>query len=166
MSGPPWDELAELALTRARAAGVEYADIRILDTTTQTLSGEDRRIAQIRDVADCGFGIRVLHRGAWGFAASSVLSLEEVPRVADLAVEIAKGSASLAIEKVHLAYEPVHRGRVVTACRVDPFTVPLEDKTRLLLETMERIQEQPGVARSHASLWMQRDRKLFVSTEG
>jgi TldD protein len=39
MSGPPWDELAELALSRVRAAGVEYADIRLLDTTTRTISG-------------------------------------------------------------------------------------------------------------------------------
>jgi TldD protein len=166
MNGPSWDELAELALNRARAAGVEYADVRIVDITSQTLQGEDRRIAQIRDVFDRGIGIRVLHRGAWGFAASSVLSLEEVPRVAELAVEIAKGSASLAIDKVQLAHEPVHRDRIVTAFGVDPFTVPLEDKTRLLLETMELIQQQPGIVRSHASLWMQRDRKLFASTEG
>lgn len=166
MTGPSWDELAELGLSRVRAAGVDYADIRILHSTAQTLRGEDRRIAHIRDTTDHGFGVRVLHRGAWGFAASSILSLEEVPRVADLAVEIAKGSASLAIDKVHLAREPVHLDRVATPYRIDPFSVPLENKTRLLLEIMERIHRQPGIARSEASLWMQRDRKLFVSTEG
>ena len=166
MSGPLWDELAELALARVRADGVEYADIRLLDTTTRTINGEDRRIAQIRETSDRGFGIRVLHRGAWGFAASSILSLEEIPRVAELAVEIAKGSASLAIEKIHLAPEPVHRDRIVTPCRLDPFEVPLEEQTALLLNAMDSIHQQVGVVRSHASLWAQRDRKLFVSTEG
>lgn len=166
MSGSSWDELAELALTRVRAAGVEYADIRLLDTTTRTIGGADRRIAQIRESSDRGFGIRVLHRGAWGFAASCILSLEEVPRIADLAVEIAKGSASLAIEKVRLVPEPVHRDRVTTACRLDPFSVPLEEQTALLLNAMEVIQQHPGVVRSSAGLWAQRDRKLFVSTEG
>ncbi|MCC2641828.1 MAG: putative Protein TldD [Nitrospira sp.] len=166
MSGPLWDELAELALTHARAAGVEYADIRLLDTTTRAISGEDRRIAHIREASDRGFGIRVLHRGAWGFASSSILSFEEVPRVADLAVDIAKGSASLAIEKVRLAPEPVHRDRVLTPFRLDPFAVPLEEQTSLLLDTMDSIQRHPGVVRSHASLWTQRDRKLFLSTEG
>jgi len=166
MSGSQWDELAELALSRVRAAGVEYADIRLLDTTMRTISGEDRRIAHIRESTDRGFGIRVLHRGAWGFAASSIISLEEIPRVADLAVEIAKGSASLAITKVHLAPEPVHEDRIVTPCRLDPFAVALEEQTALLLNTMEVIQRHPGVVRSHASLWAQRDRKLFVSTEG
>ncbi|HVG01240.1 MAG TPA: DNA gyrase modulator, partial [Nitrospira sp.] len=166
MNEPLWDELADLALTHVCKAGVEYADIRLLDSTTRAISGEDRRIAHIREASDRGFGIRVLHRGAWGFAASSILSQEEIPRVADLAVEIAKGSASLAIEKVHLAPEPIHRDHIETPCRVDPFAVPLEEQTALLLTTMETIQRQSGVVRSHAGLWAQRDRKLFVSTEG
>ncbi|MCE9537418.1 MAG: TldD/PmbA family protein, partial [Nitrospirae bacterium] len=160
------DELAELVLKRVRASGAEYGDIRILDSTTQTISGEDRRIDSIRDMQDKGFGIRVLYHGAWGFAASSVLSLEEAPRVADLAIEIAKGSASLAIDKVKLADEPVHRDRIVTARRIDPFAVPLEQKTALLLETMEYVHRQAGIVRSSASLWARRDHKLFVSTEG
>ena len=166
MSSPTWDDFAELALKRITASGAEYGDIRIQDSTTEHIEGEDRRIASIKDVRDIGFGVRVLYHGAWGFAASSILSLEEVPRVADLAVEIARGSASIAIEKVRLVPEPVHRDRVVTPCRVDPFSVPLEKKTDLLLNTMEALHRQSGIARSSASLWARRDRKLFVSTEG
>ena len=166
MPNPNKDELAELVLKRITASGAEYGDIRFLDSTIQTVRGEDRRIDSIRDQQDRGFGIRVLYHGAWGFAASSVLSLEEAPRVADLAVEIAKGSVSLAIEKVTLADEPVHRDRIVTPNRIDPFAVPLEQKTSLLLETMESVHRQAGVVRSSASLWARRDRKLFVSTEG
>ena len=80
---PHQDELAELALKRVVASGAEYGDIRLLDSTAQTIRGEDRHIASIREIEDRGFGIRVLYHGAWGFAASSVLSLEEVPRVAE-----------------------------------------------------------------------------------
>ena len=166
MSSPAWDEFVELALKRITASGAEYGDIRIQDSTTEHIEGEDQRIASIRDVRDIGFGVRVLYHGAWGFAASSVVSLEEVPRVADLAVEIAKGSASVALEKVRLAPEPVHRDRVVTPYRIDPLSVPLEKKTDLLLNTMETLQRQSGIARSSASLWARRDKKLFVSTEG
>lgn len=166
MADPHWDELADVALKRVAASGAEYGDIRIVHSTSQTVGGEDRRIASVRDVEDRGFGVRALYHGAWGFAASSVLSGEEVPRVADLAVEIAKGSASLAIEKVRLADEPVHRDRVVTPCRLDPFEVPLERKASLLLATMEALQSRQGIVRSGAALWARRDRKLFVSTEG
>jgi TldD protein len=92
--------------------------------------------------------------------------LEEVPRIADLAVEIAKGSASVATEKVRLAEEPVHRDRVVTPARIDPRTVPLEQKTGLLLEAMEALHSRPGIVRSHAEVWWRRDLKRFESTEG
>ncbi|TKB94202.1 MAG: TldD/PmbA family protein [Nitrospira sp.] len=165
MNSPTWDEFAELALKRIAASGAEYGDIRIQDCSTEHIEGEDRRIASVRDIKDIGFGVRVLYHGAWGFAASSVLSLEEVPRVADLAVEIARGSASVALEKVRLVPEPVHRDRVVTPYRIDPFTIPLEKKTDLLLNAMETLHRQSGIARSSASLWARRDRKLFVSTE-
>ena len=165
MGAPSWDDFADLALKRLAASGAEYGDIRIVHSTTQTIRGEDRRIASICDHDDVGFGVRVLYHGAWGFAASSILSLEEVPRVADLAVEIAKGSASIAIEKVVLAREPLHRDRIATPLRLDPFTVPLQQKTDLLLATMESLHGQPGVIRSSAGLWARRDRKLFVSTE-
>src|SRR5688572_13355972 len=160
------DEMAELALKRVRESGAEYGDIRLMQSMSQTISGEDRRIASVRDVADSGFGVRVLYHGGWGFAASSILSLEEVPRVADLAIEIAKGSASLASERARLVDEPIHRDRVVTANRIDPFTVPLDQKTMLLQDVMEYVQRQPEVVRSHASLWAKGDKKLFVSTEG
>jgi TldD protein len=166
MSSPTWDESAELALKRIAASGAEYGDIRIQESSTEHIEGEDRRISSIRDIKDIGFGVRVLYHGAWGFAASSILSLEEVPRVADLAVEIAKGSASIALEKVRLVPEPVHCDRVVTPYRVDPFRVPLKNKTDLLLNTMEMLHRQEGIARSSASLWACRDRKLFMSTEG
>ena len=166
MPTPTWQDFADLAIKRLAASGAEYGDIRIVHSTAQTIRGEDRRIASIRDSDDVGFGVRVLYHGGWGFAASSILSLEEVPRVTDLAVEIARGSASVAVDKVRLAAEPVHRDRITTAVRIDPFTVPLGQKADLLLATMESLQAQSGVVRSSAEFWARRDRKLFVSTEG
>ena len=166
MSKTDWHELSELALKRIQAAGAEYGDIRIMESHTQVVHGEDRRIAAVRDASDSGFGVRVLFKGAWGFAASSIMSPEEVPRVTELAIDIAKGSATLALDRVRLAEEPVHVDTVTTEYRVDPFEVSLEDKTRLLMDVMEYVQRQPGVVRSNANLWARRDLKLFASTEG
>lgn len=161
-----WDEFADAALARIRAAGCEYGDIRILATDRQTLRGEDRRIADVRDDREQGFGVRVLYRGAWGFAASSRVSPDEIAAVADLAVEIARGSAALVTDPVRLAAEPAHRERIITPAEIDPWSVPLEEKAQLLGDCMTRMQAVKGVARSSASLWAQRDRKLFASTDG
>jgi TldD protein len=161
-----WDELSELALTRIRTAGAEYGDIRVIHSTVQTIRGQDRRIATIREFRDSGFGVRVLYRGAWGFAASSIMSLEEIPRVVDLAIDIAKASATLTNEPVKLAEEPVYRDSYTTSMKVDPFGIPLEEKTTLLLNTMESLHQHSGIVRSHAHLWARQDKKLFSSTEG
>jgi TldD protein len=166
MSKTDWQELAELSLRRARSAGAEYADIRLLESTSEIVRGQDRRIAAIHDISDSGFGVRVLYQGAWGFAASSVISPEELPHVTDLALEIAKESATLMREPVRLAPEPPHTDSIVTPYARDPFAVPLEEKTRLLQETMERLHSEPGIARSSVALWARRDRKYFASTEG
>ena len=161
-----WNALADLALRRVRRSGAEYGDVRILDTTRQSIRGQDRRIASINDARDRGFGVRVLYHGAWGFAASSRLTASEVRRIADLAVEVARSSATLVVDPVELAQEPAHKRTVVTPRQVDPFAVALEDKTRLLIDTMEMMHRQDGVRRSRARLWAQRDVKLFASTEG
>lgn len=161
-----WEECAELALARVRAGGAEYGDIRIAASTTQRLQGEDRRIAGLQEIRDSGFGIRVLVQGAWGFAASSILSAEEIPRIVDLAVAIAKDSASLLRERVTLAEEPIHRATVTTRMGINPFQVSVEEKTQLLAGTMDILHQEPGIARSRAHLWCRRDEKLFCSTEG
>ena len=49
---------------------------------------------------------------------------------------------------------------------LDPFAVPLEKKTGLLMDAMEAMHKVPGVRRSRGTLWAQRDIKLFASTEG
>ncbi|MBU0637335.1 MAG: TldD/PmbA family protein [Planctomycetes bacterium] len=161
-----WDALADIALRRARAGGAEYGDIRILTTTTQTVSGHDGRLAGVDDRLERGFGVRVLYRGAWGFAASSHMTAAEVRAATDLALEIAQSSAALVVDPVKLAPEPVHKGIVTTPHEVDPFEISLADKSALVLAIMDRLHGQPGIARSQAELWAQRDLKLFASTEG
>ena len=166
LEGSCWDELAELALNYVRQAGAEYGDIRIQHIDTQIIRGEDRRIANIQDVQDTGFGVRVLYDGAWGFAASSILSIEEIPRIAELAIQIAKGSASINQSRVQLTPEPIYQGTVKTPWKLNPFDVPLEEKTALLVSTMRLLHQHPGIVQSQATMWACRDRKLLVSMEG
>lgn len=143
LKGPCWDELAELALNHVRHSKAEYGDIRIQHIDTQTIRGEDRRIANIQDTQDTGFGVRVFYDGAWGFAASSILSIEEIPRVADLAIQIAKGSASINQSRIHLTTEPIYQGTVKTPWKRNPFDVPLQEKTALLITTMGLLHQHP-----------------------
>lgn len=161
-----WAELAQMALQRTRKGGADYADIRLIETRTQTVRARDQRISAITDGYSGGYGIRALYGGAWGFAAGADWSPEGITNVADRAVEVAKASAMLMKKPVRLAGEPVHHDKVVTPSKIDPFDVPLSDKCDLLLGACEILHRCKEVTRSRGSLWAQRDRKHFASTEG
>jgi len=161
-----WPTLAQLAVSRVRAAGCEYGDIRLLETRNQSVRAEDGRISGVNERYNSGFGVRALYQGAWGFAASADFSAGEIERTADLAVAIARASRSLMKSPVRLADEPMHRDLVKTAFQVDPFSIPLDDKCHLLVSVSEILQKEKGIIRSNGSIWAQRDVKHFASTEG
>ena len=74
LARPPADELRDLAdaaLSAARRAGASYADIRINRYRNQFIFTRDRRVQNIVNTEDYGFGVRVIVDGTWGFASSS-----------------------------------------------------------------------------------------------
>ncbi len=161
-----WNELAEVAVKIIRSSGAEYGDIRLLTSHTQRVFGQDRRIGDILDAYDAGFRVRVLYKGAWGFASSSTVSPEEIKNITALAIEIAKATSLVNHTSINLVEEPTYQDVIKISFHEDPFEVSLEEKTQQLLEVMELMQREPNIARSQASLWARRDCKLFVSTEG
>ena len=86
-------DLLKLACDIAARAGCQFADARYLDIRGQRLSSRDHALSGCNDSEDSGFGVRVLYRGAWGFASSPCYRADEVERVVDDALGIAKASA-------------------------------------------------------------------------
>ncbi len=81
-----WPELADMALEVLKQSKVDYGDIRLVDTLNQSVRAGYRRIPSVSESSSGGFGIRTLYKGAWGFAASAILTPDEVRRAAALAV--------------------------------------------------------------------------------
>ena len=76
-----------LALDAARSAAAQYADVRISRNRVQSISTRERRVQGLSDNETFGIGVRTLVGGAWGFAASSDLTRDEVARIARQAGE-------------------------------------------------------------------------------
>ncbi|MFQ5489370.1 MAG: TldD/PmbA family protein [Phycisphaerae bacterium] len=161
-----WQDFADIALARIKAGGCQYGDIRLLASQTQRVRAQDQRISGVSENTSGGYGIRALYKGAWGFAASPSFHPADVAATADRAVEVARASHLLIREPVRLAPEPVHRDRIATRRNIDPFEVPLDEKTGLLLTVCDILHRRPEIKRSNGYLWTQRDVKLFASTEG
>ena len=66
--------LADAALATAKQAGASYADIRINRYRNQFIFTRDRRVQNIVNTEDYGFGVRVIVDGTWGFASSSAVT--------------------------------------------------------------------------------------------
>src|SRR3989304_6312564 len=75
--------------------GAEYADIRFEETVSEGVMARDGEVDRLWDNLDTGFGIRVLYRGAWGFAASSLLTETEARKAACEAISQAKAIAKI-----------------------------------------------------------------------
>src|SRR5687768_18112056 len=118
-----------LALDAARSAGAEYADVRISRNRVQSINTRERRVQGLSDNETFGFGVRTLVGGAWGFAASSDLTRDEVTRVSRQSVAQAQANRSAQLRPVELApAAPTPNGVWRSAARVDPFDVSIEDK--------------------------------------
>ena len=104
-----------------------------------------------------GFGVRVLVDGAWGFAASHILTTAEADRVAGEAVRIARASATALRDPAILADRPPAKGRYETPVVEDPFAVPLERKIADLLAADQAAARVKGIAYTESMYAAQRE---------
>ena len=159
-------ELTDKALRKVRDLGATYGDIRVVKRAEESIEVKNGRVESLASETDEGFGIRVIADGAWGFAASLDINPDEIESVAELAVRIAKASATVEGEPAVLS--PVEPAEGSFACKIgtDPFDVPVEQKIQLLLDADEimRQTEEIKIAESVMKFWQ--TEQVFASTEG
>ena len=130
--------LADVALATAKKLGASYADIRINRYRIEAVSTRERQVQNVSSGQNFGFGVRVLVKGTWGFAASPVVTADEVQRVTQEAIDIAKANSAFQRKKIEMVPTP----KVVTTWKSsfekDPFEVPVEEKTQFLLKAQRR----------------------------
>ena len=134
----PFSRLADAALSHAKRLGATYADFRFERVRGQTLVARDRELQTAVGTESIGFSVRVIHGGAWGFAAGVDLTADAAAAVAGQAIDVAKTLAPLNTEPIVLADEPSHTGTHVSSYDVDPFSVPDQEKIAWLLALNER----------------------------
>ena len=154
------------ALDAATDAGATYADVRAVEGTSEIISARGATVEGLDRSESMGFGVRVLADGAWGYAASADLSPQEVTRIATIAVEVARASATAQSRPIELVDEPVHRDTWSTPLERDPFAVSLEDKLGLLLEAAEAIERVDGVRVGRGTMDLYRQHSWFLTSEG
>jgi TldD protein len=166
LTDPTLDEVIGRALAAAKRAGASYADIRIVRRRHERVFTREDHVVEVGFSESYGLGVRVIARGAWGFAASSRVEGAEAERAAALAVEIAKANASLVERPVALVPVAAHVDVWQTPLTKDPFKVPIDDKAEFLLAINREVLRVPGVKYCSSSCVAFGEWKLFASSDG
>src|SRR5690242_1483681 len=157
---------AQLALDSAIARGAFYADARMVQIRSRSLTTKNGRVGHASESESFGIGVRVIVNGAWGFAASSDLGHTALESTAARAVEIAKASATIKRQEVQLAAEPPAVAEWTTSFRIDPFTTSVEQNLDLLLRVDGELRAVKGVTLAETGMNFVCEETWFLSSEG
>jgi TldD protein len=172
---PDLEKLGDVALREAKKHKATYADIRIVRLRDQRIglrlspergTGKTLAVPNVAEDSSFGFGVRVIVNGAWGFAASPLVNAEEIARITNEAVIIAKANSSIQSRPVTLAPVKAYRDRWQTPHEKDPFAVTMEEKIDLLRRSAEAVKKNQRVFSGAATLSIRSEDKYFASSEG
>ena len=162
----PLDALADAALGVAAGRGATYADFRVERLRSQVIVARDRELQTSLETESIGFSVRVVCKGAWGFAAGIDLTPDIVAAVARRAIEVADSLARLNTEPVALADEPVYNGTYVSSYEIDPFMVAEDEKINFLLGLNDRALQSKLIDRATSYMMLVREQKYLASLKG
>src|SRR3569832_2178508 len=113
-----------------------------------------------------GIGVRELANGAWGFAETEDLTRSGVETCAAEAVEIARASAQVKEHDVELAPEKAHVDDWSGACKIDPFSISVEQNQELLRNIDAELLKVKGITLAETNLNFRRYEQWYYSSDG
>jgi TldD protein len=158
----PLRELADAALSQAKALGAQHADFRAERIRQQDIRLSSGNLQTLADAEDTGLAVRVIVDGTWGFASAVDLTPDAAAAAARQAVEVARVAAALNTEPIELAPEPGY-GDVswVSSYEIDPLEVSTADKIALLADWSRQLLAHEAISHVDASLAQVRECKFY-----
>lgn len=160
------EEVANWALETAAVRGASYAEARLVLERRRELSTKNGEVGSLVESESLGIGVRVIARGAWGFAATDRLTRAGVAACAARAVAIARASALAKRADVALAPEDAHVDTWQSPFVKDPFRIPVERQLALLLAADAEMRRVKGVTLAEGSMSFRRTEQFFASSLG
>ena len=159
-------KMADVALNAAKSNGATYADVRIGRYLNQIVATREKQVQGIANTESYGVGIRVLANGSWGFAATNIVTAEEIAKTAQKAVAVAKANAKIQGTPVQLAPQKGY-GEVSwkTPIKKNAFEVPVVEKIDLLMASNAAAMAG-GANFVNSAIFAVNEQKYFASTDG
>jgi TldD protein len=166
LDGALVSSLSAAALDEAAHLGASDTEVRIERITSQYTSLRDGLLETTADDEELGIGVRVVHEGAIGFAASVELTATAARDLARRAVATAKLTAAALDRRVELAPEPSHgEVRWRASFERDPTRVPLGERVERLAAWSSALLGA-GVDHVQATVLAVAEEKHFAGSSG
>ena len=171
---PKFRTWSEEALREATRLGCSYADIRFTMNRSNGIAVRNGQLTNAGNIGfgafgdeeTFGFGVRVIHSGVWGFSSSPNVTPDEIKRIVGVATEVAKASAMSKKFDVRLAPVKAYDTFWQTPIKVDPWSVPLNERIALLVDATTRMQKHPDVMFANAAVNFNYEWKFLATSEG
>jgi TldD protein len=158
-------DIATQAVEAALAAGATYADARVMEIRTESMSARNGVIEALDREERAGVGVRALIGSSWGFFAVPDIGSAAARRAGEQAAAVARASTLVAGADLGLVPEAATTGHWASECLEDPWAVGLAEKGDLL-EGVTRTMQEHGADLAEAGHRIWDTRKWFVSSEG
>ncbi|MBT9165688.1 MAG: Metalloprotease TldD [Chloroflexi bacterium] len=145
-------------------SGVGYGELRYHERRSANIAMRQGELETVSSTLYSGVGVRVFHRGGWGFSSTSRGDKESIKGAIYDAIRGAKAAGKQ--EQAKLGQANLARGRF--APRIDdPLTDhPFEEKLALVRKTEEKLRSFGFIAATACSYIENLDHKYIVTTDG
>ena len=155
-------DLMNEGLKYAEKLGLKYADLRYQEYVYELILAEDSSLREYSRITRRGIGVRVFNNNSWGFSSTNILRKEDLLKAVERAYSITRSFPS----NKSISERKVFREKISSFYRKDPFEIPPEDKTKIVLEANKQSIINSTIKSAVTRLGVQRDRRIVLATDG
>jgi TldD protein len=155
------------ALDAASSQGATVAQFRLAKHDMRGVSLRDGAVENIGSESSVALSVRVVHSGAWGFAATTELTIDSAIDAANRAIQVAKLSAQVAADEIVLANEPIHGKKSWSLpIEIDAFEKSDKEVVDFLQNWNSKIAGSSIVSHIESNVGMGRDHTFYADLAG
>ncbi len=126
------DILAKVIDLATTKFGAEYVETRAQHLTKTMLTLKEGRVEAAKQGTENGVALRILVKGAWGFASVGSFEAETLSSTLSDACRMAQVASKQLVKPIKLANAPEVEDKVVLKPKKDPVHVPFQDKIKTM----------------------------------
>ncbi len=158
---PDIEDIADELAAELKKHNADYLEARLEESQTSYITYRGKDLDSIGRSSGSGGNVRALIKGGWGF--TSFNSLDELSKRVAQAVEQARAAGS---GKSYLSPVEAIVDRVPAGVDINPVTIPLAEKKKLLDEYNGIIWSTPQIQTSNIGYSDSRKKVIFLNSSG